>query len=83
MMYQGIISYASGKGWCFVERDSDSSTIFVFPGDVENNRLLRVNDRVEFDVIPSRKFPGKVQAANVKYLGHLIARQVSDRMARP
>ena len=72
-MYQGKISYASGKGWFFVERDGDSSTIFVFQGDVENNRLLRVNDRIEFDVIPSRKYPGKIQAGNVRYLGHALS----------
>ena len=77
-MYQGTVTFVSGKGWFFAERDDNSSTVFVHQNDVENQRYLKINDRIEFAVVPSRTTPGKTQAANVRYLGHTIARQRRD-----
>jgi cold shock CspA family protein len=76
-MCQGIITYVSGKGWFWAENLADHSSIFVHQKDVERRRYLLVEDRISFDIVPSRVQPGEFQAANVKYLGHTIARQTS------
>jgi cold shock CspA family protein len=76
-MCQGIITYISGKGWFFAENTDDHSSIFIHQKDVENRRYLKIDDRISFDVTPSRTQPGEFQAINVKYLGHNIARQTS------
>ncbi len=76
-MNQGRITYVSGKGWFFAENSADHSSIFVHQKDVEHRRYLLVDDLISFDIIPSRTQPGEFQAANVKYLGHTIARQTS------
>ena len=77
MQHEGVVTFASGKGYFFAENLTDHSSIFVHQVDVERQRYLRVGDRISFDVVPSRKTPGKTQAANVRYLGHVIARQTS------
>jgi cold shock CspA family protein len=77
-MCQGTITFVSGKGWFFAENDADHSAIFVHQKDVENRRYLKVDDRISFDVIPSRSQAGQTQASNVKYLGHTIAVQRSE-----
>ncbi len=81
MRHEGIIAYASGKGWWFAENLSDNSSIFVHQRDVENQRFLKLGDRIEFEVIPSRSLQDKTQAANVKFLRHTIARQTSGDKA--
>jgi hypothetical protein len=73
---QAIIDFVSGKGWYFARCDDDSC-IFVPQRAVEKRRYLKVADRIEFDVIPSTKQDGQFEAANVKYLGHVIASQRS------
>lgn len=79
MQHVGIVTYVSGKGWFFAENLTDNTSIFVHQKDVENRRYLKVDDRIAFDVIPSRTEPGEVQAANVKYLGHTVVAQYSDK----
>ena len=81
-MYQAIVTFVSDHGWFFAERLDDSSRVFVHQNDVENQRYLKVNDRIEFEIGPSRTIPGKTCAVNVRYLGHLIARQVGDQMVQ-
>jgi cold shock CspA family protein len=78
-MCEGIITFVSGKGWFFAENLADNSAVFVHQNQVENKRYLKVDDRISFDVVPSTTHPGQTMAANVKFLGHVIARQVSDK----
>src|SRR6266566_935673 len=78
IMSEATVTFVS-NGWFFAEDSADHSSIFIHQKEVENQRYLKVNDRVSFDRIPSTKYPGKLQATNVKYLGHTIARQVSDK----
>jgi cold shock CspA family protein len=75
----GIITFSSGKGWYFAENLSDHSSTFVHQNQVENQRYLRVDDRISFDLAPSPKAPGKLMAVNVKYLGHIVAAQYGDQ----
>jgi cold shock CspA family protein len=77
-MHEGTITFVSGKGWFFAENDADHSAVFIHQKDVENRRYLKVDDRVRFDLIPSVTRPGQLQASNVKFLGHTIARQVGE-----
>lgn len=76
-MHEGIITFASPNGWFFAENLTDRAAIFVHQVDVENQRYLKVGDRISFTIIPSRKRPGKIQAGDVKYLGHVVARQTN------
>ena len=76
-MCEGHITFVSGKGWYFAENSADHSAIFVHQNQVENQRYLKVDDRISFTVSPSTSHPGKTMAINVKYLGHTIARQTS------
>lgn len=76
-MHQGIITFDSQKGWYFGENLTDHSRTFIHIDAVENQRYLKVNDRVSFDIAPNPDRPGKTMAVNVKYLGRVIARQVS------
>jgi cold shock CspA family protein len=80
---QGRITFSSGKGWYFAESDADHSAVFVHQNQVENNRYLQIDDRIEFDIAPNPKKPGKTNAVNVKYLGHTVARQTSGEAVRP
>jgi cold shock CspA family protein len=79
---QGTITFVSNKGWYFARNDATDTAIFVHANHVENQRFLRVDDRISFDEAPSNKKPGHLMAVNVKYLGHTIARQVSDPAVR-
>ena len=74
---EGTITYASGKGWYFAENAADHSAVFVHQNQVENKRYLRVDDRISFSLEPSKTHPGEIQATNVKFLGHTVARQTS------
>jgi cold shock CspA family protein len=68
---EGTITYVSGKGWFFAKCDDGNDTgVFVHQRDVENRRYLRLDDRIQFNVVPSLKSPGDLQAANVKFLAH-------------
>jgi cold shock CspA family protein len=76
-MCKGLITFVSGKGWYFVENSADHSAVFVHQNQVENQRYLKIDDRISFRVVPSTTHLGKTMATDVKYLGHTIARQVS------
>jgi cold shock CspA family protein len=81
-MYEGVITFVSNKGWFFAENSATHSAVFVHQNQVENNRYLKVDDRISFDEVPSTKNPGKMMAANVKYLGHIVAAQYGDPKSR-
>ena len=76
-MCEGLVTFASGKGWYFAENLADHSCVFIHQNNVENHRYLKVDDRIQFDSAPSSHTQGKAMAVNVKYLGHNIARQTS------
>ena len=80
-MLEGIITFVSGKGWYFAENLADHTAVFVHQNQVENQRYLKVDDRISFSIAPSTSNPGKSMAINVKYLGHVIARQVAGKVA--
>jgi cold shock CspA family protein len=80
--YTGFVTFDSGKGWYFAENEATQCAVFIHAREVENQRRLRVDDRVEFDLGENPKQPGKICALNVKYLGHVIARQVGEKAAR-
>jgi cold shock CspA family protein len=77
-MCEGIVTFASGKGWYFAENLADHSAVFVHQNQVENRRYLKVDDKISFDLAPSISRSGEMMAANVKYLGHVIAAQNSN-----
>lgn len=76
-MSTGTITFSSGKGWYFAENDADHCSVFVHIRDVENQRCLRVADRIQFNLSENPKHPGKTCAVHVKYIGHTVARQIS------
>ena len=76
-MHEGLITFVSGKGWFFAESLADHSAVFIHQNNVENHRYLKVDDRVQFDLAPSSHTQGKIDAVNVKYISHSIARQTS------
>jgi cold shock CspA family protein len=81
MRHQGTVAFVSNKGWYFARDHATQSSVFVHQNEVENQRYLKVDDRIEFDLVPSTRDPAKTMAGNVKYLGHTIARQISDDTA--
>jgi cold shock CspA family protein len=78
-MSEAIITFVSSKGFSFGEDSETHSAVYIHQNDVEHRRYLKINDRVSFDLIPSPKYPDRMQATNVKYLGHTIAAQYSDK----
>jgi cold shock CspA family protein len=82
MRYEGIIVFDSNRGFYFAETsDENRTSVFVHQRQVENERHLRINDRISFELIPSTRYPGKKEAAQVKYLGHLVAAQYGEGRA--
>jgi cold shock CspA family protein len=78
-MSEGIVTFVSNKGWFFAENSADHSAVYIHQNHVEHARYLKIDDRISFDVVPSTRNPGKTMGTNVKYLGHTIARQISDK----
>jgi cold shock CspA family protein len=81
--FTGTITFVSGKGWFFAENDADHGAIFIHQKSVEKQRYLKVDDRVEFELADNPRRPGEICGVNVRYVGHTIARQVSDPAVRP
>ena len=46
IVFEGIVSFVSGKGWFFVENLADHSAVFVHQTQVENQRYLKLQDRI-------------------------------------
>ena len=78
-MFEGIVSFVSGKGWYFAENLTDHSAVFIHQTDVENQRYLKAQDRISFSLAPNPNRPGMMKGVGVKYLGHIIARQFSGK----
>lgn len=77
-MDTGTIFRVFPNGCYLCERDGDSIVLFVHPKHIASQRRLHIDDRISFNSAPSSVCPGKLQANDVTYLGHTIARQVSD-----
>jgi hypothetical protein len=75
---EATVTFVSGKGYFFAKSD-DFTSVFIHQRDVLHRRFLQVDDRVSFDLVPSTKHPGEFEASNVKFLGHVIARQVGEK----
>ena len=67
--FTGCITFVSGRGWFFCENDADHSAVFIHQKNVENQRYLKVDDRVEFELTENPRRPGEICGVNVKYLG--------------
>ena len=76
-MYEGTIVSVSGRGYFFAEQDHTHSAVFVHQKDVAHRRYLHVGDRIKFNIIPSLARPGQMQAADVEWIGFVVARQIS------
>ena len=74
----GTVTEESTKGFSFIEADETHASIFCHISQVKGNRCLHRGDRVNFDVIPNPVRSNTTMAGKVEYLGHPIARQVSD-----
>lgn len=81
LIRQGIIRFVSGKGWYFAEDLLDHSSVFIHQRDIVSDRYLHEDDRVDFVLAENPKHPGKMCGTSVKYVGHTIARQISERQA--
>lgn len=78
-----IITHTHQSGGYHFGLTADSEIVFIPQVNVEGNRFLRPNDRVSCEVIDNSRKPGKLIGIHVKYLGHVLARQVSDSAVRP
>lgn len=81
-MNQGIIVF-EGKGWWIAEVDGTSEAVFVHHSQIPSNRYLHANDRIEFSIAPNPRKPGQNEARDVRFIGRVVARQVSDRAVKP
>lgn len=73
-----IVTVENDKGFVWCETDVTHQSVFVHQSEVENQRVLHVRDRVEFELGPNPRKPGQVCGLRVRFLGHIVARQVSD-----
>ena len=78
VMIQGSIITESNKGWWIVEQYITHTALFIHHSSIPDQRCLHVGDRVQFEVAPNPRRPGKFHAINVKYVGHTNARQTGD-----
>ena len=63
---------SAGAGFWFAVTDDTSETVFVHHSQVANNRFLRANDRIEFEIADNPRKPGQKQALAVRYIGHVV-----------
>jgi hypothetical protein len=73
---RAIITSEPVRGACFGEDLDHHISVFVPLKQVIDSRFLHINDTITFDLIENPIRPGKMMAANVRYTGHTIARQV-------
>jgi hypothetical protein len=76
---RAIITTEPVRGICFGEDLDHHVSIFVPLNQVIDSRFLHVNDYITFDLIENPIRPGKMMATRVRYTGHALARQVSER----
>jgi|CZKC01.1.fsa_nt_gi hypothetical protein len=77
--HEGRIAFVSGKGWFKAEDFLDNCTVFILQKDVERERFLKLDDRIVFTLVPDRKDPTRLQGIDVKYVGHIVARQTGSK----
>jgi len=64
-----------------VRQDITHTSVFVHISQVADRRVLHLGDRIRFEIADNPERPGKTMAVGVSYLGHAVARQISDRTA--
>lgn len=68
MRNQGTITAFSPKGFGFAECDDTHLVVFIHAKSVQCCRCPHVGDRIEFDVVPSEKYQGKLDGVNVTFI---------------
>ena len=73
MKIRGTILSFGAKGFGFAVCDSTTTvftnrTVFIHIKQVRDGRFLHEGDRISFDVVPSAKHPGKLDAVDVEFL---------------
>jgi cold shock CspA family protein len=76
-MFEGTITYDSGRGFFWYEQDLTHTSVFIHQSSVKDRRQLHLADRVRFALEPNPKRPGELQGVRVEYLGRTIAIQRS------
>jgi cold shock CspA family protein len=66
------------RGVCWAEQDETHASIFIHVAYVEQNRILYPDDRIEFDIADNPLKPGRKMGINVRWVGRVVARQVSS-----
>lgn len=80
---QAIVVFDSGRGWWFAEL-ADGRSCFVHANDIEDNRHVHLNDRIEVgEITRPASHPNRLQAKKVKYLSRCIIRQTAAPKAVP
>ncbi len=74
------VTWSSGRGYWFAETDESHQAIFIHQRHVKGRRVLRVNDRVKCDVVPSDRKPGEYEGQNAEWVGICVARQTSGEV---
>ena len=77
----GTIVTTCTRGYWFAETDSTHQSVFVHQRNVKGRRFLHLNDRIQFELAPSRIKHGELEAVNVEWLGIVIAQQTSASVA--
>jgi CspA family cold shock protein len=71
IMQTGTVKFFNeGKGFGFIKPDSGGDDVFVHANELQKSRVeyLEEGQKVQFDLGPSKKKPGKTVAINLKVL---------------
>jgi hypothetical protein len=79
---KAIITSEPVRGACFGEDLNEHISVFVPLREVVDSRFLHIDDYITFDLVENLKRPGKFMAANVRYDGHRVARQIGEARDR-
>ena len=76
-MFTGTVTAIGGSGFWFIEQDQTRDNIFVHQRNVVRKKFLHVNDRVRFNLTPSPRIAGEMEAVDVEIIGLTSARQIN------
>lgn len=63
-----VKSYVRSTGYGFISPDGGGKEIYVHARQIVGEGDLLRGDRVEFDPLPDRKYPGRIEAKNVRLI---------------
>ena len=75
--FLGSVITEGARGYWFIEQDQTRDSLFVHQSHVKDHKVLHLNDRVRFNVVPNPRKPGEFMATDVEIIGHTIAIQRS------